>query len=81
MKFIKRFVFTFIFEWEQLIPHFNWYTFTPIELQFEYDKWLQGLEVTFILMGIGFNIRFNLPASDKIFDKWENELKNEMPKL
>lgn len=73
-KFIKRFVFTFIFEWEQVIPHFNWYTFTPIRLEFEYDKWLQGLEITFILVGVGFTLRFNLPSSDKILKEYLREV-------
>lgn len=73
-KIFKRFVFSFIFEWEQLIPRFNWYTVTPIEIQFEYDKMMQGLEFMIIIIGIGIRIRYNLPASDKIFKKIEKEV-------
>ncbi len=75
MNILKRFVFTFIFEWEQIIPHFNWYTFTPIKVEFEYDKMLQGVEVCIVILGIGFIIRYNLPSSDKIFAKFEDDIK------
>lgn len=76
----KRFIFSYIFEWSQLIGKWNWYTFTLIEINFEYEKMTEGLEFMCIILGLGFRIRFNLPASDVIFDKFEKEAKKAIKK-
>lgn len=74
MNIFKRFLFSYIFEWSQLVGKWNWYTFTAIQINFEYEKMTEGLEFMFILLGIGFRIRYNLPASDAIFKEWEKKV-------
>ncbi len=71
----KRFVFTFINEWRQFNGKYNWYNFTLINIDFEYDKIAEGVEINFVVLGIGVFVRYNLPASDKVFKKWEKEAK------
>lgn len=41
-------------EWSQVFGGRNWYTVTPIKLEFEYDEAMGCVEATIILLGIGF---------------------------
>lgn len=79
---MKRFVITWINEWRQFDRklNWNWYTFTPIQLDFEYDKMTKGICFEIIILGLGFFLRFNLPASDAIFKKWEEEAEKDYKK-
>lgn len=76
MNLIKRFVITPINEWKQIGGKYNWYSFTICNLYFEYEKMLEGIEFSIIIFGIGIYIRFNLPASDKIFIEFNKKIKN-----
>lgn len=79
MKTLNRFVVQFKNDWVQFIPKkglkWNWYSFNFIYIYFEYEKMTEGLEFIFCVLGLGVFIRYNLPASDKIFAKWEKEAK------
>lgn len=50
---------SFIFQWKQLKGNWNWYNFNLIEISFMKDIIVPGIEVTFILFGIGFSFRHN----------------------
>jgi hypothetical protein len=49
-----------IFEWSQLGRGYNWRTFHPIQIEYEYDgNFAPGWEATIILLGVGFRLRAN----------------------
>ncbi len=60
-------------QWKQLRGGFNWYTFTPIQVEFEKENMAYGYEFIFILIGLGFRVRYNTDKSFEQFDVWENE--------
>lgn len=62
-------------QWEQLFGGFNWYTFTAIQLEFENDAMTHGYEFIFIVLGLGFRIRYNTDEALEQFDEWEKEAK------
>lgn len=48
---------SFINEWAQLDwKRYNWVTFSPIYLEFEWDRAMGGFSATFIFLGIGFTL-------------------------
>jgi len=55
----KEFVFEFINQWRMLFGKYNWYFFTPIKLYFEHEKYLKGIWLEVVVLGIGFSVRFN----------------------
>ncbi len=61
-------------DWLQLKGGFNWYSFNFLHVYFEYDKWMEGLELELYVLGFGIYIRYNLPASDKIFAEYKKEV-------
>lgn len=80
-KFFKRFVITWRNDWKQLSgDSFNWYSFTPILVEFEYDKMTEGISFEIIILGLGFFLRYNLPASDALFKKWHDDAEKEFKK-
>lgn len=76
----KRFLFSFINEWVQLFGKWNWKTFTLIMVSFEDDTFTRGYEICVILLGFGFRIRYNTPASIDLFEEWEREAKEAIKK-
>jgi len=50
-------------EWSQLFGKYNWFHFTLIRLDCERDLVVPGFELVFIILGLGFRIRWN--------DDWE----------
>ena len=46
-------------EWSQIAGGCNWYTITPIHIEFEWDKMLGGVEMTVVLLGLGVRVRWN----------------------
>jgi len=73
---MKNWVFEFKNEWKQLRGGFNWYTFTPIYIYFENDKYTGGVEFSFTLLGLGFYIRYNYDTTklDEIVKKAEKDI-------
>ena len=51
--------FDFLNEWSQVVGKYNWIIFTPIMLEFENDITMGGLEMTVMVLGVGFRIRWN----------------------
>lgn len=49
----------FINQWNQFKGKWNWYTATLLLVEFENDIWTGGAEFTFIILGLGFRIRWN----------------------
>ena len=52
-------------EWSQLLGGYNWYTFTPIKLEFEWDKIFGAVEFTVILLGFGVRVRWIYTETNK----------------
>ena len=61
---MKNIYITWYNEWKQLGKKFNWYTFNFITLELENEPFTGGVELTFVLLGFGFTLRYN-------YD-WEN---------
>lgn len=57
-------IFEFTEEWSQVFGGCNWYTITPIHIEFEYDKCTGGMELTAVLLGIGFRWRWNFTETE-----------------
>lgn len=51
-------------QWSQFFVHCNWYTFNPVLVEFEDDTLLGAVEVTAILLGVGFRVRWNHTETD-----------------
>ena len=62
-------------QWSQLIEKYNWYTWTFFQLEVEKENMAWGYEFIFILMGLGFRIRYNTDKSNEQFEKWDKEVK------
>jgi hypothetical protein len=61
-------------EWRQLCGGFNWYTFSFINIWIERDDMLgKSWEFGFVLLGLGFYIRYNTEEALKMFDIWEGK--------
>jgi hypothetical protein len=63
-------------QWKQLRGGFNWYTFTPIQIEFEKENMAYGYEFIFILLGFGFRVRYNTDKSLEQFEVWEADLED-----
>lgn len=63
-KGYKGWFLEWIEEWSQLLGGCNWYTFTPIKIEFEDDRILGGFETTWVILGLGFRIRWNHTETD-----------------
>lgn len=74
-EILSRFMFQFQNDWRQIGGKYKWYSFTFIYIYFEYEKITEGLEFWFVVLGVGFYIRYNLPKSDAIFKRYEEEIK------
>lgn len=53
-------------EWAQFIRRDNWHTFHPILVEFEGDWILGGVEVSIVILGLGFRLRWNYERTEKI---------------
>lgn len=66
-------------EWNQLGKKFNWYTATLINIEFENEPYTGGLEMRFILFGLGFTLRYNYdfensPTGKKVKEHFEESI-------
>lgn len=52
-------------EWSQLLGGCNWYTFTPVKFEFEWDRMFGALELTVILLGLGARVRWTYAETEK----------------
>ena len=69
----KHWIVEGINQWEQLRGGFNWYTMTFIQIEFEKELMAHGYEFIFIILGLGFRVRYNTDKSLKQFDEWGDE--------
>ena len=53
-------------EWSQVTGGCNWYTITPIHIEFEWDKSLGGVEFTVVLLGLGIRVRWNYTMTERM---------------
>ena len=60
-------------QWEQLKGGFNWYTMTFIQIKLEKELMAYGYEFIFIILGLGFIVRYNTDKSLEQFEKWNDE--------
>jgi len=52
--------------WSQFFSHHNWNTFTFIQIEFEDDRCMGGVETTIIFLGLGFRLRWNYKETELI---------------
>lgn len=58
-------------QWSQLWTGCNWYDFTPLSLEFEWDKIFGAAEASIIVLGLGCRIRWTYsetPDSRRVKD-------------
>lgn len=51
-------------EWSQIAGGCNWYTITPIHIEFEWDKMLGGIEAKVVILGVGMRVRWNYTMTE-----------------
>jgi hypothetical protein len=69
----KNFFLEFKNEWTQLVGKYNWYTVTFIQIEFENDLFTGGYEFVFILLGLGFRLRYNTKKFYELEAQWQKE--------
>ena len=57
---------SFIEDWSQFFEKCNWYTFRVAFIELENDKIMGGVEMTFVLFGLGFRVRWNYTENEKV---------------
>jgi hypothetical protein len=55
----KKWFIDWIEQYSQFFESCNWYTFNFAHIEFENDKIMGGVEVTFVILGLGFRWRWN----------------------
>lgn len=53
-------------EWSQFFEACNWYTFRPFMLEFEHEVNMGGVEMTLVIMGLGFRARWNYRETETV---------------
>lgn len=53
-------------EWSQFFQPCNWYTFHPIMIELEDERNMGGVELTLIVLGLGFRIRWNHTETEMV---------------
>jgi hypothetical protein len=55
-------------DYSQFFRKDSWYTFTFIQIEFESDVIMGGLEATLMVLGLGFRIRYNYKETEQYKD-------------
>lgn len=55
-------------EWSQFFQRCNWYTFHPITIEVEDERNMGGFEITVIVLGLGFRVRWNYEETETVKD-------------
>ncbi len=58
-------------ELEQIGVPLNWYTFTPLKLEFEYEKITDSYELVMMFLGIGFRLSYDTDKALAKYKEWE----------
>ena len=53
-------------QWSQIIQGCNWRTFHAINIEFEDDRMMGGVETTWVLLGLGFRVRWNYAETERV---------------
>lgn len=51
-------------EWSQIAPRYNWRTFHPVMLEIEDDRMFGAVEMTAVILGVGFRIRWTYTETE-----------------
>jgi hypothetical protein len=60
------FFFDWIEDYSQLFGNNNWYNFRIMHIEPEWDRIFGGVELTFIVLGLGFRARWNYKETEDI---------------
>lgn len=60
--------FNWIEEWSQFLPGYNWRTFHPVMIEVEDDRIMGGVEMTLVVVGVGFRVRWNYKRTEAVED-------------
>ena len=66
MSEYRGFYWNWIEEWSQFFQPCNWYTFHPIMIELEDERNMGGVELTLIVLGLGFRIRWNHTETEMV---------------
>lgn len=58
--------FDFIEEYSQFWQACNWYTYRVAMFEFEDDRIMGGVEMTLIVLGLGFRVRWNYHVTEEV---------------
>ena len=53
-------------EWSQFFQNCNWYTFHPLMIEYEDETNMGGVELTIIILGLGFRVRWNHTETEMV---------------
>ena len=63
-----NFLIEFIEQWSQFFQPCNWRTWQLAHIEFEDDRIMGGVEATFVLLGVGFCVRWNHTTTETMRD-------------
>lgn len=64
-------------DWEQVFGSWNWYTFHWIHLYMENEIMTGGFEFEFVVLGLGFRVRWNYALEESPVGKSIKDYKEE----
>jgi hypothetical protein len=53
-------------QYSQFFRQDNWYTYNPVVIEFEDDRCMGGAEITLIVLGLGFRLRWNYEETEQV---------------
>lgn len=53
-------------QWSQFLGGCNWYTFNVFQFEIEDDRHMGGVELTLIVLGLGFRARYNYSTTEHV---------------
>lgn len=59
---------TWLQQWTGLFGRNNWYDFDLVHLYVEWDRMLGGVELSAVLLGLGFTLRYNYAETEAWLD-------------
>jgi len=62
----KEVLFQWQNDWVQFRGKWNWITFRVLQLEVEKDMQIMGWTLTFVVLGVGFHVRYNT-GEDTVF--------------
>ena len=59
-------VIEFIEQYSQFFKRCNWYTYELAHIEIEDDRAMGGVDIVFVILGLGVRVRWNYTLTDKM---------------